>query len=93
MNAPCVIDSYDFGRIVINKKVYTSDLKITNGVVSSGWWRQSGHSVTIDDITDILDTMPQIIIMGQGKPGFMRVDGNLREQLIRLNITCLLYTF
>ncbi|MEA1932944.1 MAG: Mth938-like domain-containing protein [Thermodesulfobacteriota bacterium] len=48
-----MIDNYSFGKIVINGQVYTSDLKIVKGRVYSGWWRKSGHSVSIDDVTDI----------------------------------------
>ena len=76
-----MIDNYSFGKIVINGQVYTGDLKIVKGKVSSGWWRKSGHSVSVDDVTDILAAKPDILILGKGNPGLMKSEAALRKAL------------
>jgi hypothetical protein len=50
-----MIEKYSFGKIVVNGVTYTNDIKIVQGRVVSDWWRKKGHSVSIEDIQDILD--------------------------------------
>ncbi|MEA2085195.1 MAG: Mth938-like domain-containing protein [Thermodesulfobacteriota bacterium] len=76
-----MIDNYSFGKIVIDGQVYTNDLKIIGGRVSSGWWRKSGHSVSVDDVTDILAAKPGVLILGKGNPGLMKSEAALRKAL------------
>lgn len=68
-----MIDSYDFGEIVINSKRYTSDVIIYPDKVNSHWWRKEGHELCIDDLEDVLDQKPDVIVVGTGNPGLMRV--------------------
>lgn len=85
------IEDYSFGRMQINGKVYTRDLKIIGSKVIPDWWRRSGHLVTIEDITDLIDSGPGIIILGAGDPGRMipadDLKGHLEKKGIRL-IAC-----
>ena len=67
--------------MTIAGKKYTSDLKIINGRVVSGWWRKTGHFVDIDDVADILAAKPQYLVLGTGSSGLMRVDEALRRHL------------
>ena len=76
-----MIEQYSFGNIVINGRTFTSDLKILKGRVISDWWRKVGHSVSIDDVRDILDAKPDCFVLGKGKPGLMKADAALREAL------------
>lgn len=75
-----MIDQYSFGTITIQNKTYTSDLKIINGHVPPDWWRKSGHSVGIDDIQDILNAEPDVIVIGSGSSGLMKIGEQLRER-------------
>ena len=43
------IDSYSFGRIVINGKTYTSDVIIFPDKVDASWWRKEGHLLQLAD--------------------------------------------
>ncbi|MCK5544078.1 MAG: Mth938-like domain-containing protein [Desulfobulbaceae bacterium] len=76
-----MIDNYSFGKMVIDGQVYTSDLKIVKGSVSSGWWRKSGHSVSVDDVIDILAAKPDTLVLGKGSPGLMKSESALRKSL------------
>lgn len=78
------IDSYDFGRIVINGTTYTKDVIIISGDpenpgrVISPWWRKEGHSLAPEDLADCLNNRddgapPELLIIGTGNMGAMTV--------------------
>ena len=74
-----MIETYTFGRILVNGVTYTHDIRIINGKVLPEWWRRSGHRVTVDDIRDILAARPEILVIGQGYSGMMKSDDAFRE--------------
>ncbi|MBI4685160.1 MAG: hypothetical protein HY755_08160 [Nitrospirae bacterium] len=67
------IDSYSFGKIVINSKTYTSDVIMYPGRVDSSWWRKEGHYLQTVDLEDVINAKPDILIIGTGHDGVMRV--------------------
>ncbi len=75
------VQSYSFGRIVINGKAYTSDVIVGRDFVKEGWWRKEGHRVSVDDIGDILKAEPEVVIFGTGANGRLRVDEKVKELL------------
>ena len=68
-----IIDSYQFGQIVINGKNYTSDVIIFPDRVNGSWWRKSGHQLCVDDIAEVLTEKPEVLIVGTGASGRLRV--------------------
>ncbi len=76
-----MIENYSFGSMTISGKRYTSDLKIINGQIFPDWWRKKGHSVTVDEVTDILNAKPDYLIIGSGKFGLMKISDQLRGHL------------
>ncbi|MBP8645694.1 MAG: hypothetical protein KBH99_06200 [Syntrophobacteraceae bacterium] len=81
-----MIAGYRFGSILIEGKSYHGDLKILEGRVLPDWWRKEGHRVTPEDITDILSARPEILVVGMGEPGRMRVSDTLRALLAEADI-------
>ncbi len=75
------IKSYEFGRIEIDGKVYTSDVIIYDDHVNSSWWRKEGHYLQVEDIEEILNTKPDVIILGTGKYGTMKVSNDVIKEL------------
>jgi hypothetical protein len=68
-----MIDSYDFGRIVINGKRYNSDLIVFSDKVRDGWWRKEGHRLHVEDLKDVLEFKPEVLVVGTGYSGLMRI--------------------
>jgi len=68
-----LIDSYSFGRIVIDGKTYTSDIILYPDKVDDSWWRKSGHLLQKEDLTDIVRHNPEVLIVGTGAHGLMKV--------------------
>ena len=81
-----MITEFSFGRIVADGQIYNNDIKIVQGVLVPNWWRKIGHSVEIEDVQDVLDADPEILIIGSGQPGYMKISDGLRRHLQKRNI-------
>jgi len=74
-----MIDRFAFGSIVVHGRRYTHDIKIVAGRVVPDWWRASGHLVAVSDVQDILASRPDVVVIGRGEPGYMRLSDDLRR--------------
>jgi hypothetical protein len=75
------LESYEFGRIAIDGHVETRDVIILPDRVVRNWWRQDGHALVLEDLEDVIDELPERLIVGMGADGRMRPDPALLEQL------------
>ena len=80
------IDSYRFGRIVIDGKAHTKDLIILPDRIIEGWWRKEGHTLLIDDLEKVLAARPDLLLVGQGAYSRMNVPDQVRQALDRAGI-------
>lgn len=76
-----MIDSYSFGKVVVNGTEYNKDIIILPERIITNWWRLKGHELHIDDISEIVATHPDILIVGTGAYGRMRVLEDTRKHL------------
>jgi hypothetical protein len=76
-----VIDSYSFGSITIDGKQYTKDVIISHSGVLCPWWRSEGHSLEHSDLESILKENPEILVIGTGSFGVMKVPEETLEFL------------
>lgn len=81
-----MIEHFEFGKMIIKGQVFNSDLKIINGKVVDNWWRKQGHLVVLEDVEEILASQPEIIVIGQGSPGLLKVDSGLKALFRRRGI-------
>jgi hypothetical protein len=75
------IDAYHFGEIDIDGRTYTSDVIITPERVRDSWWRQKGHRLAVEDLTDIVAARPDVLVIGTGYLGRMFVSDEARQYL------------
>ena len=80
-----MIDSYRFGEIVIQGKKYTSDVIISPLGVTS-WWRKEGHELHTEDLTEVLQQKPEVLVVGTGKYGLVTVLPETRHCLEEMGI-------
>ena len=73
------IDSYQFGEIVINGKKYSSDVLIFPDRVINNWWRKTGHELCLEDITEVLKEKLDVLVVGTGASGLMKVLPEVEE--------------
>lgn len=82
----CLIDSYNFGEIVIDGRRYFRDLILFPERVESGWWRREGHNLSVEDLEEVLKEKPEILIVGTGYAGLMKVSKEVRDRVKALGI-------
>jgi hypothetical protein len=80
------IQHYSFGRITIDGKTYTSDVIIYPDRINSSWWRKEGHFLQMDDLKDVIDTRPEVIIIGTGYSGIMKVSEDVINKFKSMKI-------
>ncbi|MFH1934656.1 MAG: MTH938/NDUFAF3 family protein [Pseudomonadota bacterium] len=81
------IDTFAFGSIVIDGRKYTSDLIIyPDGRVVTYWRRKRGHKLSSDDIRELIDSQPEVIIAGTGVYGLVKPEKDLQKMLQKRRI-------
>ncbi len=75
------IESYEFGRIVIGNRTYTADVILYPDRVEANWWRKQGHELCLDDLRSALAAGPEVLVVGTGTFGRMRVLAETRRFL------------
>ena len=72
------IDSYSFGSITIDGQIFSEDVIIrTTGITS--WWRKEGHLLQTADVTPIITENTDILVVGTGYSGGMRIAPNVEK--------------
>lgn len=83
-----MIDSYSFGSMVVDGKEYTNDLIIYSDRIQSSWWRIEGHRLDIEDIKEILEAKPEVLVVGTGASDLVEIpeetEKHIRSKGIRL---------
>jgi len=75
------IDRYQFGEIVVDGQRYSSDVIVYPDHVESHWWREEGHSLAPEDIWQVLQSPPDVLVIGQGNSSRMDVPHETRRRL------------
>ncbi len=68
-----IIDSYQFGQIVVNGRQYSSDVIIFPDRVRDNWWRKTSHQLRLDEIAEVLTENPEVLVVGTGSSGLVEV--------------------
>ncbi len=74
-----IIDSYHFGKIVINGNKFSSDVLILPDRVKDNWWRKIGHQLLVEDIAEIIAENPEVLVVGTGASGLMKVSPEVTQ--------------
>ncbi len=80
------IDSYQFGKIVIDRVDYSSDCIILGEAVHSNWWRKQVHSLSAEDLQAVIAAKPTVLVVGCGASALMKVPEETRQALQKNNI-------
>jgi hypothetical protein len=72
------ITAYEFGKIQIEGKTYSSDVIITPDRVHASWWRKEGHRLLIEDLDSVIDVKSEVLVVGTGYYGRMSIPDETR---------------
>ena len=76
-----MIESYSFGRIVVDGVSYTSDLIIYPDRVEDHWRRKSGHRLAPEALERFPQGQAGTLVVGAGSTGLMRVPSETLDYL------------
>jgi hypothetical protein len=80
------LEDYSFGRIVVDGEEQTRDVIVLPDRVLANWWRRDGHSLALDDFSEVQDELPQKLILGTGAHGRLRPPRPVIEELERCGV-------
>ena len=66
------LSGYRFGRVEVDGVPHHEDLWIYGERVGP-WWRREGHRVHPEDLAEILEFSPEVVIIGTGFSGMLKV--------------------
>ena len=75
------IESYSFGVMKIDGIEYSSDLMILGDKVVENWWRNDGHSLAVEDLQEVFEFKPDVLVVGQGASGLMKVPESTKKAI------------
>ena len=75
------VDSFSFGKITIAGKVFTTDVIVYPDRVQDAWVREEEHRPQISEFADIVQSEPDILIIGTGYAGVMSIPDQIRNFL------------
>jgi len=75
------IRDYRFGRVLVDRQQETRDLIVLPDRVVRNWWRRDGHALVLEDLEDVLEELPDRLIVGMGASSQMRPDAATLERL------------
>lgn len=79
------LSGYRFGRVEVDGVPWREDLWICAGRTGS-WRRKEGHLVHPEDLTDVLELLPETVIIGTGAFGLLRVAKETEELVAQKGI-------
>jgi hypothetical protein len=79
------IERYRFGHVVVDGEEQTRDVVVLPDRVLASWWRAEGHKLVLADLDDVIEELPERLVVGTGAFRRMRPEretlAELRRQL------------
>ncbi len=73
--------------MVIDGKTYFHDVILTPEGVLPEWWRKESHRLAIEDVQSVIERhRPEILIVGTGKFGLMKIPAETRAWLQKMGV-------
>lgn len=80
------IEDYRFGHVVVDGEQHSRDVIVLPDRVVGDWWRQNGHSLVIEDLEEVIDELPERLVVGCGAQGQLRPHPSVVEALARRGV-------
>lgn len=80
------IREYRFGHVVVDGEEHARDVIVLPNRVVGEWWRRDGHALVLADLDDVLDEIPERLVVGCGADARMRPDPRTLDELRRRGI-------
>jgi hypothetical protein len=71
---------------VVDGDEHERDVIVLPGRVVANWWRRDGHSLAMEDLSEVEHDLPEKLILGTGAHGQLRPPAAVLEELERRGI-------
>lgn len=75
------IEGYRFGHLVVDGEHQTRDVIVLPDRVLTDWRRADGHRLVLADLGEVIDELPERLVVGTGAYGEMHPDSEAIEDL------------
>ena len=75
------IEDFRFGHVVVDGAVQRRDVIVVPERVLTDWWRADGHRLALADLADVIEELPERLVVGTGAYGQMRPEPEALEEL------------
>ena len=75
------IEGYRFGHVLVDGEEQTRDVVVLPERVLTGWWRADGHRLVLADLAEVIEDLPEHLLVGTGAYGQMRPDREALNEL------------
>lgn len=86
------ITAYHFGRLTIDEREYDKDVLLVPPRIVFPWWREHGHRLAVGDLGEVFDYDPDVLLVGTGSYGAMKVLETTRREIIERNVRLEVFT-
>jgi hypothetical protein len=85
------IRDYRFGHVRIDGHQETRDVIVLPARIVRNWWRRDRHALVLEDLDEVLEELPERLIVGLGAVSRMRPDPAMLERLRErgIHVECL----
>jgi dienelactone hydrolase len=83
------IDAYSFGRIRVSGDDFRDDLIVFPDKVEPYWRRRDAHLLSVADLDTVIEYSPDLLVVGTGATGRLRLEPATREALRQKGIDCI----
>jgi len=80
------IDYYAYGTMIVDGKSYEKDLIIFPERIIANWWRKEGHSLDVEDLKEVIEGDPEILIIGKGDSSVMQIPESTKKAIDKKGI-------
>jgi hypothetical protein len=81
------IEGYEFGRVVVDGSEETRDVIVLPKRVVRNWWRRAGHELVLEDLLEVIEELPERLVVGTGAYGRLCPDGDALRKLEERGVT------
>jgi hypothetical protein len=75
------IEGYRFGHVVVDGEEQARDVIVLPDRVVTDWWRADGHRLVLADLEDVIEDLPERLVVGTGAYEQMRPDPEAVNEL------------
>jgi hypothetical protein len=75
------IEGYEFGRVLVDGEEHRRDVIVMPNRVVADWWRRNGHALVLEDLDEVVEELPERLLIGTGAFAQLEPDPGALEAL------------